>query len=166
MFRRKPKPVGAPPSPGPGLRAQALALDPAAVGLTRDASGPVWGVMMDTTQATAGGWHCLVALADGTTSLYTSSAFGIIGGGAHEPVRVANHALLAVVAQHLDGFVPAPGNELPPAGSVTIRALTFDGQLTATATEADLVGHRHPASPAFRAAHGVITQLRLVTRAG
>lgn len=47
----------------------------------------VFGVIMDTTFAS--GTVTLVALADGTASLYASTGGGVIGGGAHERVAVA-----------------------------------------------------------------------------
>ena len=109
------------------------------------------------------GWHCLVTLSDGTTSLYTSAAFGIIGGGGHESVRAASATLLALTRDHLALFSPATDTELPPAELVTIRALTIAGQRTVTAPEDDLGNSRHPASPIFHAAHNVIGQLRMAT---
>jgi hypothetical protein len=121
---------------------------------------------MDTTFADPSGWHCLVAFSDGTTSLYTSAAFGIIGGGSHETVRAASQALLTLTQQLLDLFTPASGAQLPPGGMVTIRALMFDGQRVVTAQEDDLGNNRHPASPIFHAVHNVIGQLRIATEPG
>ena len=67
----------------------------------------MWGVVMDTGLADDG-WHSLVVLADGTTSLYTSAAFGIIGAGTHEQVRLASDALLASTEQRLSSFTALP----------------------------------------------------------
>ena len=108
-------------------------------------------------------WHCLVVFADGTTSLYTSAAFGIIGAGTHENVRVASAALLAAVEEHLDLFSPASDTALPPAGTVTLRAMTFSGPKVVIAAEDDLGQGRHAASPVFYATHEVITQTRQAT---
>ncbi len=141
-------------------------VEPATIGLTGSAEEPVWGVVMDSMFAEAEGWHCLVALADGSTSLYTSAAFGIIGGGAHETVRAASRDLLALTGQRLDLFSPMADTALPSGGMVTIRALTFGGPLVVTATENDLGNGRHPASPIFHAAHDVIGQLRMVSEPG
>lgn len=106
-------------------------------------------------------WHRLVSLSDGTTSLWTSAEFGIIGGGAHEAVRVANRDLLELVNVHLDLFVPTTDTGMPSGGMVTLRAMTIDGQRAVTASEDDLGYGRHPASPVFHAAHDVISQLRM-----
>jgi hypothetical protein len=164
MFRKKQKvstDASPPPSAGPSLRSGALSLDPTTLGLSASTSGPVWGVVMDTGLSD-GGWHCLVALGEGSTSLYTSSAFGIIGAGQHETVRAATVALLELVTSRLDLFRVAEDSNIPPAGSVAIRALTFDGQRVVTALEDDLGNGRLPASPVFHAAHAVITQMLLI----
>jgi hypothetical protein len=47
----------------------------------------VWGVLMEMGYPE--GWATLVALSDGTGSLYLSSGGGIIGGGFHEKVKKA-----------------------------------------------------------------------------
>jgi hypothetical protein len=84
-----------------GLREQVFDVDPETVGLAAtDPADRVWGCLMETgyPNATA----TLVCLRDGTTSLSTSSGFGIIGGGAHRAVVRANAALLATLAADLD----------------------------------------------------------------
>lgn len=123
--------------------------------------GRVRGVVMDTGLPD-GGWYCLVALADGTTSLYTSAAFGVIGAGAHESVRSASEALLRTAATYVDQCTPSADDALPGPGQVVIRLLAVDGRVALTAAEEDLGDGRHPASPLFHAVHDVITQVRLV----
>lgn len=146
------------------MREMVLALTPEQIGLTPRAGRQVWGVVMDTAIAD-GGWHCLVVLADGTTSLYTSAAFGIIGAGTHETVRQASGALLELVDQQQELFAPDRDSAVPQPGMVAIRALTFGGRLAVVAPESELGHGRHVASPVFHAAHAVITQTRLVTPA-
>lgn len=146
------------------MRAMVLGLRPEDVGLTPGAEGRVWGVVMDTAM-TDGGWHSLVVLADGTTSLYTSGAFGIIGAGAHESVRLASAALLDLVERQLALFTADNDDVVPAAGTVAVRALTFDGRRVVAAPEMTLADRRHDASTIFHAAHEVITQTRLVTPA-
>jgi hypothetical protein len=146
------------------MRAMVLGLTPQEFGLAPGTGKHVWGLVMDTAMSD-GGWHSLVTLADGTTSLYTSAAFGIIGAGTHESVRQASDALLELVEQQLDLFVPDSDDDVPARGIVAIRALTFDGRRAVLAPENDLGRGRHPASPVFHAVHEVITQTRLVTPA-
>lgn len=156
---------GRPPASGEqvyqGLRAQILGLDPAEAGLEPGPGRPVvWGALID--MAYPRGTATLVALADGTTSLYTSTGGGIISGGSHQAVGAATRSFLADLERHLSLLQPDPDAALPAAGRVIIRALTYTGRLAAQAPEDDLGHGRHPLSPVFHAAHRVITELRLI----
>jgi hypothetical protein len=83
-----------------GLREQILRLDPATAGMIQRPGGAiVWGALMEMGYPS--GVATMVALADGTTSMYTSSGGGIIGGGGHRAVATATHAFLESVADHL-----------------------------------------------------------------
>ena len=144
------------------MRSIVLELTSSEIGLSADPGNKVWGVVMDTGMSD-GGWHSLVVLSDGTTSLYTSAAFGIIGAGMHESVRVSSDALLAGIEQSLDLFAPATDKTIPASGTVAIRALTFDGPRILLAKEGDLGHGHHSASPLFYAAQDVITAMRQVT---
>jgi hypothetical protein len=104
----------------------------------------------------------LVCLADGTTSLYTSTGGGIIGGGEHEAVALANAALLAVLEEHLPEMAPSTAASLPAPGRTVIQALTYDGRRVFEAAEEELGEGRSTMSGVFYAAHDVITQLRLI----
>lgn len=111
------------------------------------------------------GTATLVALADGTTSLYTSTGGGIIGGGAHQAVAIATRSFLTTLETHLPELAPGAGTSLPAQGRVIIRALTYSGQVSAEATEDDLGHGRHPLSAVFHAGHRVITELRRMDEA-
>jgi hypothetical protein len=103
----------------------------------------------------------LVALADGTTSMYTSTGGGTIGGGQHDSVAQRTHAFLRVVEHHLDALGdldPA----LPSAGQVHLRALTYAGSLGVIAPEEELGNGEGPLSAIFFAGHDVITAIRQV----
>lgn len=72
------------------------------------------GVVIDIPGDAA--WVTIVALGDGSTSMYTSVGGGTIGAGEHEIVRRANQQLISVIEHevlpHLDrdsGTHPAPG---------------------------------------------------------
>lgn len=120
----------------------------------------VWGLVMDTTDEVGG--YSLVALADGTTSLYTTTGGGMIGAGEQVQVAAATRAALRVVEAHLDQLPPATNSDLPPVGSVVLRALSYDGQRAVQALERDLGEGRHPQSDIFHAAHYVIAHLRFI----
>ncbi|HUS23003.1 MAG TPA: hypothetical protein VMZ66_13430 [Aeromicrobium sp.] len=163
MFgRRKRHDSDGGPSQGAAMRAMVLALTPHEIGVAPHAGRHVWGIVMDTAMAD-GNWHSLVVLADGTTSLYTSAAFGIIGAGTHESVRLASDRLLELAEQELGLFAPDSNDAVPASGMVALRALTFEGRRVVVAPEDDLGHGRHVASPVFHAVHEVITQTRLVT---
>jgi hypothetical protein len=147
-----------------GLRAQILTLDPAAAGLLHGPDHPVvWGALMETGHPR--GTATLVALADGTTSLYFSTGGGIIGGGFHQAVATATRSFLADLEHHLPMLRPDPDATLPAVGQVVIRALTYTGRMSAEAAEDDLGHGRHQLSPVFHAAHRVIAELRLIEEA-
>ena len=166
MFRRRKdaQPVEASAAPAEvfvGLRSQVLNLDPNSVGIQPVGSGvATWGCVMDTGYQN--GVATLVCLRDGTTSLYTSSGFGIIGGGSHQSVLGENARLLAVLEEHLDQMAPSKDHAVPREGRTIIRALTFAGQRMIEAQEDDLENGRSALSPVFHAAHAVMTQLRLI----
>ena len=167
MFRRRKdavEPVEAPAAPADvfvALRNQLLSLDPDSVGIRPAGSGAAtWGCVMDTGYPN--GVATLVCLRDGTTSLYTSSGFGIIGGESHQSVVGENARLLAVLEEHLDQMAPSMDHTLPREGRTIIRALTFAGQRLIEAPDDDLGNGRSALSPVFHAAHAVITQLRLI----
>lgn len=143
----------------PDLRASLLLLDPADVGIAPSADLPrVWGALMEI--GTANGAASLAMIADGTTSLYTSTGGGIIGGGAHDAVVRASIAFLRTLEGQLDSFGPDADDSLPGPGEIVFRALTFSGRLAVAAEEAELADRRHPQSPLFFAGHDVLTQLR------
>jgi len=142
-----------------GLRRQVFELDPAEVVL-RGARQPggVWGVVFELGLPTS--TVTVVALADGTTSLYTTGGFGIIGGGAHPAVVVANRKLREAVAAQLPAFRPDPATGPPGPEDLRVRALTSGGRLVADATQSDLLDGTHPFSDLFFAGHAVISGLR------
>lgn len=84
----------------PALRATLLRAKAADYGLVATPELPrVWGAMMEMRMGNAD--VSLVAVAEGSTSLYFSNGGGIIGGGEHERVRAANRKLLGVIVRDL-----------------------------------------------------------------
>ncbi|GAA1240532.1 hypothetical protein [Oryzihumus leptocrescens] len=171
MFRRRekaPPAQDAPPAPAEvflGLRSQVMNLDPDEIGLgPATGSSGAWGCLVETGYPH--GTASLVCLRDGTTSLYTSSGFGIIGGGGHDAVRHENARLLAVLGEHLPEMTPSTDQSLPLEGRTVIRALTTDGPRLFEESERVLGEGRSALSPVFHAAHAVITQLRLIEQQG
>ena len=141
------------------LREQVFRVEPQELGLTPTTARPhVWGVLMETGYPEA--VVTLVAIADGTTSLYFSNGGGILGAGEHESVRAASEMLLEVAEAHLGSFSAAATPKIPQVGRVRFHVRTFAGTLTAEAGEEDLGEDRHVLSPVFYAAHEVIGAIR------
>jgi hypothetical protein len=144
------------------LRSRILSLDPAEVGLTPSASAPyVWGVLMETGYTV--GNATLVALADGTTSLYYSTGGGMLGSGEYTPVAEASKALVVQAQNHLQDMSSAVEFPLPAAGQVRFTFLTYSGMVTAKVSEKTLAAGKHPLSSLFTLAYETLTQLRLLS---
>jgi hypothetical protein len=156
---------------GPGaaayqhLRSQALSVERAAAGIPAPSpDAPVWGLLME--MGLPNGTATLLALADGTTSLYYSSGGGVIGGQDHEAVRRTNAALLMEANGLVARLRPVSTYPLPATGVTTFYARTVSGIVAGSGADEDLGRGRHELSPLFRAGHAVITELRLICQGG
>jgi hypothetical protein len=144
-----------------GLRAKLLAADPEEFGLVPTERFPnVWVVLMELGMA--GGIASIVCVADGTTSMYTSTGGGMIGAGAHPNVVEANALFLDEVERSLPLLPPVEELQLPQPEMVRFNALTYSGPRTAAGIPDELVQGGRPLSPLFLAGNEVITQLRMV----
>jgi len=144
------------------LRHQALSTQRIEVGIPGPPpEAPVWGILMETgyPEVTA----TLVALGDGTTSLYLSSGGGVIGGHAHQGVRQANAEFVETANQYYQHLKPTESFPVPGEGHTLFYVLTDTGVLSGAGREDELGLVRHPLSPLFHAGHRVITQLRLMS---
>jgi hypothetical protein len=142
-----------------GLRRQVIDLQADQLG-GEFAEAPILALLMETGYEKA--VATLVAVADGTTSLYFSTGGGIIGAGAHESVAKVSHRWLEAGATFLEQLEPVADPPLPAPGQTQFVAVTNDGLRAAVAPEEDLGRNRHALSPLFYAAEGVITQVRLI----
>jgi hypothetical protein len=159
--KRKPDPAAT----AHGLREQAFSLPAAELGVV---PGPghmrVWSVLMETGYPAA--VASLVTVADGTTSLYFSNGGGIIGAGRHERVRAAAALFISAGDNNVAVFAPATEHPVPEVGRVRFYLRTFDGLLTAEASEADLAGNKHRLTPFFLLGQRVITAIREASPSG
>ena len=155
--------MSGPPVDGtPALREKLLSAKPLDFGLAATPELPnVWAAMMemriDKTVVS------LVAVAEGSTSLYFSTGGGVIGGGEHDSVRTANRNLLAFIETGLDLFVPLESPLEVMSGTVAFAVLTYDGLRGARDEERKMKDRRSPLWPAFYLGQDVITALRLAT---
>jgi hypothetical protein len=147
------------------MRARVLALQPADIGITK-ATHPqyVWGILMETG-APEGGAVGLVALADGTTSLYFPPGGGVIKGGQHERVRSASRAFLVKANEFRNFASPASAHPLPGAGQVIFYFLSYGGVLSCSAPEVSLGEGRDRLSALFLAGRQVTSEMNQAERA-
>ena len=143
------------------LRNQALTGTRADFGLDAPATPTTpWGVVMET--GFPEGSFTLVAFSDGSASIYLSSGGGSIGGGAHEVIRRAAQAMVALAAKFQPLANATREFPLPRNGQTIFYLLTDSGAYTTNAPEQDLGEERHPWSPLFHAGHEVIGQYRMM----
>lgn len=164
MFGRRKRAAKADPSPADtyyGLRGRALESVGRGWIVATPAHPRVCGVVIDVPAS--GGFATVVALADNTTSLYTSVGGGSIGAGEHQPVADANHRLLATIDEYLLGFSIGGDDTLPPAGFVRYHVLGPANRSTADIPEDCFWGRAdHPLMPVIVATQDLISTMRSV----
>jgi len=144
-----------------GLRRMVLATSPRELGLTPTKEHPrVWGLLMETGYPEAAA--TLVALLDGTVSLYVSNGGGIIGVGEHGSVRRAAIKFIGAAEPYVEEFQTTNEYPLPKVGRVKFYILTYSGVLTGEFDENLLGEDKHKLSKLFYAGHDVITAIREV----
>lgn len=141
------------------LRNQAIHMNRQQVGLSA-AGNPAapwavirdWGVDEDKTAT-------VVAVADGTASVYFSTGGGSIGGGqSHEPIRIAAQRAVRIAAEFQPQMQKVTDCPLPRRREVTFYVVSEAGIFGAVATEADLREQRHLLSRLGNAMQDIITQ--------
>jgi len=144
-----------------GLRKQILEASRTKIGLAAP-SAPTepWGVVMDwgVTNGTA----TVVALADGSASIYLSSGGGSIGGQSEEKLRNAAQTAVRTSAQFLARAHSTTTYPLPQQGEVTFYFLTDEGVFTTTASDAKLRTREDALYPLGNAMQEIVTQYRLL----
>ena len=108
----------------------------------------------------------IVALIDGSASIYLSSGGGSIGGGAHETIRKVAIDMVKMARKYLPQMAASKDFPLPKNGQTIFYVLTDAGVFTASAKEDDLGEAKHVLSPLFYAGQEVITQYRLIEEKG
>jgi hypothetical protein len=160
LFRRK-KDAAIPPMANvfSEFRDRALRLTPDQLGDAAPVEAAILALLMESGYREA--VATLVAVADGTTSLYFSNGGGFVGAGTHRTVAEASRSWLEAGRAFLPALSDVTEPPLPDVGLTQFVAVTPDGLRGAVAPDDDLGGNRHELSPLFHAAHEVITQIRL-----
>jgi hypothetical protein len=142
-----------------GLRQQLLRLTPDQLGDGAFADAPVLALLMETGYPEA--VATLVAVVDGTSSLYFSNGGGFIGAGTHAAVADASRHWLETGREFLPELSVITDPLLPTEGMTQFVAVTREGLRGVVAVEKELGEGQHGLSPLFYAGQDVITQIRL-----
>jgi len=142
-----------------GLRNSLLTAKAETIGL-KPAANEVWGVMMETGYSKA--VASLVAVADGTVSLYFSNGGGIIGLGQHPGPQRVGKDFIALAQQLAAQAKPTTDFPLPQPDFTNFYPLSGSGVLCAEAKESDLGQGRHPLSRLFLKGHELISEIRVI----
>lgn len=142
-----------------GLRQQVLRLTPEQLGDGALADAPILALLMETGYPEA--VATLVAVVDGTSSLYFSNGGGFIGAGTHATVAEASRQWLETGQEFLPQLSAITDPPLPTEGLTQFVAVTLEGLRGVVAPEEELGEGQHLLSPLFYAAQDVITQIRL-----
>lgn len=105
----------------------------------------------------------IVAIADSTVSMYTSTGGGVIGAGAHVSVRDAAQRFRLVAADARSFLEQSTDFPLPQPGEVRFQVRTADGGYSGVATEESLRTGRHPLAALYAAGQDLLTEIRLST---
>ena len=141
------------------FRLRALSHSRSALGIPEPpADAPAWGLLMETR--TTNGVTSLLALADGTTGICSSSDGSIIAGEDHEAFKKIASGYVRLAGRSLPLMIGTEAFPSPKPGQTVFYVFTDYGIFTAGAGEKSLSGGQSPLSPLFYAGHVVITQLR------
>jgi hypothetical protein len=112
--------------------------------LGTDAVGEAWGVLMELGRPTA--FATLVALSDGTASIYISTGGGIIGAGSRPAINAAARAVVALAHDALPALTPTSTYPPPSPDEATLYVLTNEGVRGWSGPGASISGQDHPLS--------------------
>jgi hypothetical protein len=141
-----------------GLRNLVLEGNRANFGL-RPGSSPTQPFAVVSDWGSDEGATTIVAVADGSASVYLSNGAGFIGGGqSHESIRVAALKTVDLAGAVQPRMHPATQFPLAPPGQVTFYAVTDQGVFAASASQDDLAGDHSPYSALAAAAHDILSE--------
>ena len=157
-----PAPQQNPADAGRALRRMVLTTPPAETGENPTREFPrVYGVLMDWPVGDE--TVTIFSTSSGAASLYTTFAFGIIGGEGHETVRAAAIHFVRASDRLFDSATPATDYPYPASDRVRFYLLTFDGVRVIDTDLASITDRTSKYAEFFGLGQAVLTELRLVT---
>lgn len=142
------------------LRTGALAINPADIGYGPDECPKVWGVMMELGNPDV--VVSLVALLDGSVSIYLSDGDGVIGCGRHPDVRIAARKMLQVAGRLQQQCQPVRQYPLPEVQQVNFYMLSHQGVLGVSADRIELDEGAIELAELYYAGHSLISIVELL----
>jgi hypothetical protein len=123
-------------------------------------NGDRYAIVMETGLKDA--CYTLIAVVDGSASLYFSNGGGIIGAGQHPEGAAAAKAFLDFSKNFDEKLTKAEKLPLPQPGMTRFYIVKKDAILTGEFREEDLGNGKLPLSPLFHKGHELITVIRLI----
>ena len=142
------------------LRAGVLAIKPEDIGRRPHENDAIWGVLMELGHPEI--VVSLVALIDGSVSIYLSDGDGVIGCGLHPDVRQAALRMLTVAEQLQNECRPVEQFPMPEQKQARFYLLSNRGVLGATAALTALEEGAIELAELFYAGHTVISLVELL----
>ena len=152
-------------NPWLGLRNLVLTLKPEELGVA-SGSADTYGFVMDIGYTNKDTKVTVVALRDGTMSLYLSSGGGTLGTGQRSP-QAANLAkdVVAAVKEYVGKMEKTTTFPIPATGRVRFFILTGQGVYTTETDLASLEQREDSLFPLFAGGQNILTQIRLASEA-
>lgn len=125
-------------------------------------NNPVLSVLMETGYPEA--VVTLVAVADGSASIYFSNGGGIIGAGEHPQGKEYSLKLIQSSKDYLHFAKPDKKHPLPKNGNTRFYFVMPKGVVVVEAKEDDLGNNKHKLSPLFHQAHKLIYVIQMIEK--
>jgi hypothetical protein len=121
----------------------------------------IYGVLMDWPMGEQ--IATVFSSSTGAASLYTTSAFGIVGGEGHETVRIVAKDFVRAADKYFEAAAPTSEYPYPTANRVYFYLLTYDGVRVIDADVTSINGRTSEYTGLFELGQAVITALRCVS---
>ncbi len=125
-------------------------------------NSPVLCVLMETGYPEA--VATLVAVSDGSASLYFSNGGGIIGSGEHPDGKNASMNFIGKSKDYLEYAEFTKKFPLPKKGNTRFYFVTSKGVKTIEVKEETLGNNRHKLSPLFHKGHDLIYAVQMIEK--
>ncbi len=145
-----------------GLRDKILHAKPEDLNIQPGSPNRVWGVVTDI--ALQNGSVCLVALIDGSASLYYSTGGAIQGAVGEDNIMNAATNYAIQCQKFISNTKRTTVFPLPNPGEITFYLLTTNAVYTVSAQKSDLASGRNTLSPLFQAANNLISEFGKTSR--